>query len=38
MLEQTSGTNLCGVNKKTQKRSLNLEIMLCGFPEENKNI
>jgi hypothetical protein len=34
MLEQTSGANFCGVNKKTQRISSNLEIMFCGFPRE----
>jgi hypothetical protein len=34
MLEKTSGIDLCGVNRNTQRRSSNLEIMLCGFPRE----
>jgi hypothetical protein len=36
MWEPTSGTNLCGVNKKTQ-RSFNLEIMFYGFPMHKKH-
>ncbi len=38
MLEQTNGTDFCGVNRKTQKRSSNLQIMLCGFPREKNHI
>jgi len=38
MLEQTNGTNLCGVNKNTQRRSFNLEIMFCGFLREKIHI
>jgi hypothetical protein len=34
MWEPTSGTNFYGVNKKTQRRSFNLEIMFYGFPRE----
>jgi hypothetical protein len=38
MLEQTSGVDLCGVNRKTWRVNFNLEIMLCGFPREKKDI
>jgi hypothetical protein len=38
MLEQTSGTNSYGVNRKTQRRSSNLEILFCGFPWEKIHI
>jgi hypothetical protein len=35
MLEKTSATYFsCGVNKNTQRRSFNLEIMFYGFPRE----
>jgi hypothetical protein len=34
MWEQTNGPDLRGVNKKTQRRSFNLEIMFYGFPRE----
>jgi hypothetical protein len=38
MLEQTSGANFNGINKKTQRRNSKLEIMFCGFPREKKHI
>ncbi len=38
MLEQTNGTNFSGIDKKTQRRNSNLEIMFCGFPREKKHI
>jgi len=38
MWEPTGGTDLCGVNRKTQKRSSNLEIMFYGFPKEKRHI
>jgi hypothetical protein len=38
MLEQTNEINLCGVNKNTQRRSSNLEIMFCSFPKEKNHI
>jgi hypothetical protein len=38
MLEQTDGTNFYGVNKNTQRRSFNLEIMFCGFLKEEIHI
>jgi hypothetical protein len=34
MWEQTNGPDLCEVNKKTQRRSFNLEIMFYGFLKE----
>jgi hypothetical protein len=34
--EQTSGPYLCGVDKKTQRRSFNLEIMFYGCPREKR--
>jgi len=34
MLEQTNGVDFYGVNINIQRRSSNLEIMLCGFPME----
>jgi hypothetical protein len=37
MLEQISGTTFCGVNKNTQRRNANLEIMFCGFPREKRH-
>jgi hypothetical protein len=36
MLEQTNGVDFYGVNKNTQIRSSNLEIMFCGFPREKR--
>jgi len=38
MLEKTNGIDFCGVNRNTQRRSSNLEIMFCGFPREKKHI
>jgi hypothetical protein len=38
MLEKISGTKYCGVNKNTQKRSFNLEIMFFSFPRGKKRI
>jgi hypothetical protein len=37
MWEQISGAHFCGVNRKTQRRGFNLEIMLYGFPKEKKH-
>jgi hypothetical protein len=37
MLEQTIGANFNGINKKTQRRNSNLEIMFYGFPREKKH-
>jgi len=34
MWEQINGLDLCEVNKKTQRRSFNLEIMFYGFLRE----
>jgi hypothetical protein len=34
ILEQTNGVDLSGINKKTQRKNSNLEIMFCGFPRE----
>jgi hypothetical protein len=38
MLEQINGVDSCGVNKNTQRRSSNLEIMFYGFPREKIQI
>jgi hypothetical protein len=38
MWEPTNGVNLFGINRKTLKRSSNLEIMFYGFPREKKHI
>jgi hypothetical protein len=38
MWAPTNGIDFCGVNRKTQKRSFNLEIMFYGFPREKKHI
>jgi hypothetical protein len=38
MLEQTNGVDFYGVNKNTQRKSSNLEIMFCGFPREKRHI
>jgi hypothetical protein len=38
MGEPTSGIDFYGANKKTQKRSFNLEIMFYGFPREKRHI
>ncbi len=38
MQESTSGTYFCGVNRKILRRSSNLEIMSCSFPNEKKHI
>ncbi len=38
MLEQTSGADFYGINMKTQRKSSNLKIMLCGFPREKNHI
>jgi hypothetical protein len=32
------GANFCGINKRTLRRSFNLEIMFYGFPREKKHI
>jgi hypothetical protein len=37
MLEQTSGIDLCEVNRNTQRKNSNLEIMFCGFLKEKKS-
>jgi len=34
ILEQTNGANFNGINKKTQRRNSNFEIMFCGFSRE----
>jgi hypothetical protein len=38
MWELTNGIDFCGVNKKTQIRSSNLEIMFYGFTREKIHI
>jgi hypothetical protein len=38
MWEPTNGVNLFGINRKTLKRSSNLEIMFYGFPKEKRHI
>jgi hypothetical protein len=38
MFKKTNARNFCGVNRNTQKRNSNLEIMLCGFPKEKNHI
>jgi hypothetical protein len=38
MLEKTNGIIFCGVNRNTQRRSSNLEILFCGFPREKIHI
>jgi hypothetical protein len=37
MLEPTNGADLCAVNRKTQRKNSNLEIMFCGFPKEKRH-
>jgi hypothetical protein len=38
MWESTSGTNLCGINRKILRKSYNLEIMSYGFPKEKEHV
>jgi hypothetical protein len=38
MLEKTNGIYICGINKNTQKKKFNLEIMFYGFPKKKKHI
>jgi hypothetical protein len=38
MLEKTNGTNLCGINRNTLRKSSNLDIMFCNFPREKIHI
>jgi hypothetical protein len=38
MWEPTSGTNLCGVNRKILRKRSNLETVFYGFPREKKHI
>jgi hypothetical protein len=37
-VEPNSGTIFCGINRKTLRRSSNLEIMFYNFPREKKYI
>jgi hypothetical protein len=37
MWKQTCGAYLYGINKKTQRKNPNLEIMFYGFPKEKRH-
>ncbi len=37
MLEQTDGANFYGINRNTQRKSFNLEIMFYGFLREKRH-
>jgi hypothetical protein len=38
MLEKTSGTNFCGINRNINSRSSNLEIFFSSFPREKIHV